>query len=130
MQIYLVSALIFSLLVAVFAIQNTEVVVIQFLTWNFSVSLVLVILGSAVVGALALFFLSLFRQVGSWVTIRQLNHRKEELEKQLKKLEEKNKDLESEKTVQQEEKIASHQEEQAVMPKETVNAQEGAGKNL
>ena len=89
MQYYLVSALVFSLMVAVFAIQNTEIVVVQFLTFQSSVSLVLVILGSAVVGALALFFLSLFRQVGSWMTIRQLTHQKEELEKQVKKLEEK-----------------------------------------
>lgn len=89
MQYYLVSALVFSLIVAIFAIQNTVMVTVQFLTMQASVSLVLVILGSAVVGALALFFLSLFRQVGSWMTIRQLTHQKEELEKQVKRLEEK-----------------------------------------
>lgn len=88
MQVYLIVALVFSLLVAVFAIQNTEIVVIKFLTFQSSVSLVLVILGSAAVGALALFFLNLFRQVGSWMTVRQLRHQKEELEKKVKLLEE------------------------------------------
>ncbi|MDX9870991.1 MAG: LapA family protein [Clostridia bacterium] len=89
MQIYLISALIFSLLVATFAVQNTEVVSINFLTWSFSVSLVLVLLGAAVAGALVLYFFGLFKQVGAWMKIRQLNHRKDELEKQVKKLEEK-----------------------------------------
>lgn len=129
MQIYLVSALVFSLLVAVFAIQNTEVVVIKFLTWNFSVSLVLVILGSAVVGALALFFLSLFRQVGSWMTIRQLNHHKEELEKQMKKMEDRLKDYEKEKTSIQEDK-KTNPEDVTIAPQEIIANQEEAVKNL
>lgn len=87
MQFYLISALAFSLLVAIFAIQNTEMVVIKFLTWSFSISLVLVVLGAAVAGALVLYFLGLFKQVGSWIKIRQLNQRKNELENQVKKLE-------------------------------------------
>jgi len=88
MQFYLVSALVFSLLVAIFAVQNTDIVTIRFLTFQSSVSLVLVILGSAAIGALALFFLSLFRQVGNWMLIRQLTHQKQELEKQVMRLEE------------------------------------------
>ena len=87
MQFYLISALVFSLLVAVFAIQNTEMVVIKFLTWSFPVSLVLIVLGSAVAGALVLYFLGLFKQVGAWMKIRQINHHKSELENQVKKLE-------------------------------------------
>jgi|GEM_PF-747200 len=94
MQFYLVSALVFSLLVAVFAIQNTEEVVVKFLTWQFSISLVLVLLGSAVAGALVLYFLGLFKQVGAWMKIRQLNSRKTELETQLKKLEKKTSEME------------------------------------
>lgn len=89
MQFYLIISLFFALLVAVFAIQNTEVVVIRFITWQFSISLVLVLLGSAIVGALALYFLGLFKQVGAWMKIRQLNNRKNDLETQLKKLEKK-----------------------------------------
>lgn len=87
MQFYLISALVFSLLVAIFAIQNTETVVIKFLPWSFSVSLVLVVLGAAVAGALVLYFFGLFKQVGAWMKIRQLNNNKTELEQQVKNLE-------------------------------------------
>ncbi len=89
MQIYLIFALAFSLLVAIFAVQNTETVVVKFLTFQFPVSLVLVILGSAIIGASTLFFFGLFKQVGAWMKIRQLNHQKEELEQQLKDLDSK-----------------------------------------
>ncbi|MBZ4655228.1 MAG: hypothetical protein JG781_2587 [Peptococcaceae bacterium] len=95
MQVYLISALLFSLLVAIFAIQNTEQVIIKFLTFQFPISLVLVILGSAVVGALALYFLGLFKQVGSWIKLRQLQHQKEDLAEQVKKLQEKLASLEA-----------------------------------
>lgn len=102
MQFYLICALVFSLLVAIFAIQNTEIVTIRFITYQFSVSLVLVLLGSAVAGALALYFLGLFKQVGTWFKIRQLNGRKEDLENQVKKLESKLASLEN--TTQDKEK--------------------------
>lgn len=88
MQFYLISALVFSLLVAVFAVQNTETVVIKFFAWSFSISLVLVVLGAAMAGALVLYFLSLIKQVGSWMKIRQVSNRKKDLENQVKKLEE------------------------------------------
>ncbi|MCR4442056.1 MAG: lipopolysaccharide assembly protein LapA domain-containing protein [Peptococcaceae bacterium] len=88
MQFYLISALVFSLLVAIFAVQNTEVVVIKFITWSFSVSLVLVLLGAAAAGALVLYFLGLFKRVDAWMKIRQLSHDKAEFEKKAKKLEE------------------------------------------
>lgn len=88
MQFYLVSALVFALIVAVFAVQNTEIVIIKFLGLQSNVSLVLVILGSAVVGALVTVFLSLFRQFKSWKSLKQLKSRNAELENDLKKLNE------------------------------------------
>ncbi len=89
MQLYLISALLFSLIVAVFAVQNTETVIVKFLTFQFPISLVLVILGSAVIGALTLYFLSLFSKVSSWMKIRQLNQHKKQLEQQIQELEQK-----------------------------------------
>mgnify|MGYP005853675565 CR=1 FL=1 len=126
MQFYLVFALVFSLLVAIFAIQNTEVVIIKFMTWQFPVSLVLVLLGSAVSGALALYFLGLFKQVGSWIKIRQLNHRKNELEAQLKKLEKKVSEMEEQikQCYQQKEKIPAEQAKEKTGAKE-VSGEEG-----
>lgn len=52
MQIYLVMALLFAILVSLFAVQNAVQVDILFLFWRIqSLSLVVVILGSALVGA-------------------------------------------------------------------------------
>ena len=113
MQFYLILALIFSLLVAVFAIQNTELVMVSFLTWDFSVSLVLVLLGSAAAGALVLYFLGLFKQVGAWFRIRQLHSQKEGLEKQMQKLEERLKEMQAEKAAAEKEtaeKVAADKE--------------------
>jgi len=87
MQFYLICALVFSLLVAVFAVQNTELVVIKFLTWSFSVSLVLVLLGAAAAGALVLYFLGLVKSVDTWMKIRQLSNEKAELENKCQNLE-------------------------------------------
>ncbi len=126
MQVYLISALLFSLLVAVFAIQNTEQVIIKFLTFQFPISLVLVILGSAVVGALSLYFLGLFKQVGSWIKFRQLQHQKEDLENQVKKLQEKLASLEAaknlceEKLNQPQEGTGEHKEEPKSAGESTV----------
>ncbi|MDD2401179.1 MAG: LapA family protein [Clostridia bacterium] len=89
MQFYLVSSLLFAMIVALFAIQNTEIVIIKFLAFEFSVSLVLVILGSAIIGALILYLLSLFKQFGSWFKFRQVRQQKENLEKQINDLIEK-----------------------------------------
>lgn len=62
MQIMLVLFLGLALLIAVFALQNAGFVSIRFLLWQFDVSLVLVILGSALLGALAAVLAGLFRR--------------------------------------------------------------------
>ena len=58
-----VLALIFALLVAVFALQNAGAVDISFLTLEMSISQALVILLSAVFGALVVLLLSLVRWI-------------------------------------------------------------------
>lgn len=60
-----VLALVFALLVAVFAIQNAGAVDINFLTMELSISQALVILISAVFGALTVLLLSLVRWLRS-----------------------------------------------------------------
>ncbi|WP_366924964.1 lipopolysaccharide assembly protein LapA domain-containing protein [Metallumcola ferriviriculae] len=73
MQFYLVSALLFALLVAIFAVQNTELVTINFLAWQFKeISLVLVILGSSVIGAVFLFFLGMVKQFSQYRSNKEL----------------------------------------------------------
>lgn len=56
-----VIALIFALIVAIFAIQNAEAVEVSFLTFDLFISQALVILISAVFGALVALMLSLIR---------------------------------------------------------------------
>lgn len=58
-----VLVLIFAVIVAVFAIQNAEVVDIQFLNMEWPVSQALVILFSAMLGALIVLMLSIIRWV-------------------------------------------------------------------
>lgn len=92
-----VLALVFALLVAIFALQNAGAVDISFLMMDFSISQALVILISAAFGALTVLLLSLVRWFkcqskikGSAKTITAL----EQENKQLKlKLEEKNNSL-------------------------------------
>ncbi len=93
MQGYLVSALIFALLVAIFAIQNTTVVVINFLMWKFHTSLVLVILGSALLGALCIFLLGSFKNFGAWRKQRELEGKNRHLTNQVNELEAELKEL-------------------------------------
>jgi len=62
MQFYGLLALIFTLLIAIFAVQNAVPVDIYFLIWKFpQVSLVIVIFASALAGALIMVFLGILR---------------------------------------------------------------------
>ncbi|RJX19329.1 MAG: LapA family protein [Ammonifex sp.] len=64
MQLYLILGLLFALLVAVFAVQNSTPVNIRFLAWEFkNISLALVVLGAAAGGAFIVFIMGLGREV-------------------------------------------------------------------
>ena len=78
-NLVLVVSLIFSLIVAIFAVQNNTPVDISFLGWKYSgISLVLVIIGSAVAGAVTVFCLGLVKQ---FKLKRDLRHAKGENDK-------------------------------------------------
>lgn len=111
MQIYLILALIFSILIATFAIQNTAIVTIGFLFWEAPVSLVLLILGSVAIGALTMFLLGAFKSIGFLRKQKEvsannikLNEKVMELEKKIVELEEEKK--KEEKTAEQESVLA------------------------
>lgn len=64
MQVYLFFALIFSICIAVFAVQNATKVDIDFFFWHVNqISLVLVILGSALVGFTVAGLFGIFKQL-------------------------------------------------------------------
>jgi len=94
MQLYLVCALVFALIVAIFAVQNTTMVAIIFLLWEFRVSLVLVILGAAAIGALCVFLVGAFKNIGTWRKQRELQGKNKLLSDKVTELENKIKDLE------------------------------------
>lgn len=89
MQIYFVIALVFAVLVAVFAIQNSTPVEIHFLIWEIKrISQVLVILGASAVGALTVLFLGLGKQIRLVWQVRQLGQQNIQLKEECKQLKE------------------------------------------
>ncbi len=86
-QLGVILALIFSLIIAVFAIANHQPVSINYLYGRAEVSAVVVILGSAILGALVMFLLSLIRQVRANFQIKGLRNEVEELKDNLRNLE-------------------------------------------
>ncbi len=84
----LVVALIFALLVAAFAIQNSLPVTVSFVAWSFQTSLVIVILGAATFGALAVVSLAIPMQIKARWDLKKALHRQGELEAEAKTLQE------------------------------------------
>lgn len=81
MQIFMIIAVLFSLAVAIFALQNSEIVTIRFLIWELpSVPQVLVILWAALAGMATAFFFGLSRHY-------RLTKQSKELKKQVYNLE-------------------------------------------
>lgn len=89
MQFYLIGGLIFALVVAVFAVQNATPVDIAFLGWRFrNISLVLVILGAAALGALVVFLPAFGRQLKLGLQLRELASRNRQMSEELRHLRE------------------------------------------
>jgi len=84
MQITYILALLFALIVAIFAIQNAQPVTVDFMFNEFQVSLALVILVSVFAGAIILGFLGIFRQIRTGLKTREMASKIKKLEEQLK----------------------------------------------
>lgn len=87
MQFGFIMSLVFAILIALFAVQNSNVVTIQLIFWKVELSQSVVILASAAIGAIIAAFLSIFKRFKSSLKIRELNHQIKELEQNLKKSE-------------------------------------------
>ena len=74
MQVWFVISLIFSLIIAVFAALNSNVVTISLLFTKYELSQSLVIILSAVIGAIIAIFLGLFNKIKTSLKIRELNN--------------------------------------------------------
>ena len=95
-MLYLVFALLFSLLIAVVAMVNGETVTVNYLFGQARLSLIVLILGSACAGALTLGFFSLFRSIRTHLKFREEHRNQEELQRRLKLLEKEKNTLEIE----------------------------------
>ncbi len=87
-QLTYIIALLFALVVAIFALLNAQPVTVDFMFNELQISLALVILVSAATGAIILGLLGLFRQVKENLRAREMNVRIKKLENQLRKAEE------------------------------------------
>lgn len=87
-MLYLFLTLFFSLFVAFFAVQNAMPVSIAFFTWQWQTSLVLVILGSAIVGALAVLSAAIPYQIKANWALKRSRQQQGELEAEIRTLKE------------------------------------------
>lgn len=86
MQILFIFSLIFAILVSIFAVMNSEPVTIKLLWKEFQFSQAIVILGSAVFGAVIVALLGVFNKVKSSLKIRELQNKIKSLEKEIQEL--------------------------------------------
>ncbi|HHV62280.1 MAG TPA: LapA family protein [Firmicutes bacterium] len=82
MQAYLIIALVFAIAVAIFAVQNSGAVTVRFLNWQSDTSLIFVILGSAVAGALAVGLVGFMKQISLSIKLRNTSIRLHKLQEE------------------------------------------------
>ena len=93
MQVGIIIALLFSLLIALFAILNKEVVEINYLLGSASMSVVIVILVSALMGAGVVGVLSLVGYIKSRLRFREHNSKLRKMEDKVEYLKERETEL-------------------------------------
>lgn len=93
---YLVLALLFSLLIAVVAMVNGETVAVNYLFGQARLPLIVLILGSACSGALALGFFGLYRSIRTHLKFREVRHEQEDMQHRVEFLEKEKARLEAE----------------------------------
>ena len=86
-MLYLVFAFLFSLFIAVVAMANGEIVTVNYLFGQADLSLIVLILGSATAGALALGSFSLYRGIQTHLQFREARQKQAELQQRVEFLE-------------------------------------------
>lgn len=82
-MVYLVVSLVFALFVAVFAVQNSYMVSLTFFGWEVNASFAVVVISAAIVGALVVGLIALFRYVGSGLRLRDERSRAQRAAREL-----------------------------------------------
>ena len=102
--IFLILALLLVLVIAVAAIINNEVVTVNYLFGQISITLFMLILGSAFAGALFMGLLGIFRSINNYMNSQGDRNYKKDLQHQVKDLEDEKKKLQDELSKQQKER--------------------------
>ncbi|PRR80152.1 Lipopolysaccharide assembly protein A [Clostridium liquoris] len=93
MQIGFILSLVFAILVAIFAIQNSSVIVVNFLFAKVEISQALIIFISAILGAVIIMLLGLRREFNLKHNNKQLTKKINEMELESLNLSKENKEL-------------------------------------
>jgi uncharacterized integral membrane protein len=102
--IFLILALLLGLVIAVAAIINNEVVTVNYLFGQISITLFMLILGSAFAGALFMGLLGIFRSIHKYMNSQGDRNYKKDLQHQVKDLEDEKKKLQDELSKQKKER--------------------------
>jgi uncharacterized integral membrane protein len=94
--IFLVLALLFGLIIAVAAIINNEVVTVNYLFGQVSLTLFMLILGSAFAGAMFMGSLGIYRSIHNYMNSQGERGHKKDLQQRVKQLEDEKKNMEKE----------------------------------
>jgi lipopolysaccharide assembly protein A len=87
MQVFMLVGLVFAIIIAIFAVQNTQPVSVTFLTFQSAqLSLSIVVLVSAAIGAVLTFVLGIWRTVRSSIELKNGRKRIEEQDRTLQDL--------------------------------------------
>jgi len=103
-MLFLLLALLFGLIIAVAAIINNEVVTVNYLFGQVSLTLFMLILGSAVAGALFMGSLGIFQSIRGYMNAQGERGHKKDLQHRVKLLEDEKKKLEDKLSKQQRER--------------------------
>ncbi len=85
-QFGVIMALIFSLLIAIFALANNQPIIVNYLYGKTEISAVIVILGAAILGAFVIFLLNMFKQIKAGFRLRSLQNELNEVRSQVNEL--------------------------------------------
>ena len=85
-MVYLLATVLFSLVVALFAMQNATTVTVSLGFWHVEASLALVVIGAAALGILAALPIWIMMQVKLRFRLRKTNNRLKELEQEISEL--------------------------------------------
>lgn len=87
MQFTIVISLVFAVFIALFAVQNAGVVVINFLWYKISMSQAVVILSSALIGVLIMLPFDVIRRIKYKFKLKELSGENKRLKDEIKKIE-------------------------------------------